>query len=414
MKRPFHILLVLLVVALALLAAPHLVGEGLRGLLSKMLIAALFATAYSVMSGQAGLLSFGHAAFFGTGAIVTMHVMLIAQGGGGGLPSVLLPLAGAFGGAACAAVAGAISSRRVGSYFTLITLAFAELVHILAIQWKGFFGGEAGLTSMRMPWGGFNFASAMQVYYAVLFWVVLGVLACWAFTKTGFGRLATGIRENEERVTFLGFNTYLSKIIIFVVSGFMSGLAGGLLAFANESATYTIFSPLISLEVVFQVFIGGTALFLGPALAAAVLTLLPYALADYTRLWPLYQGVLFMALMYFAPGGFSGLVKGRGWSGRSKEEKKNAWRGVLLAIVIGTAFVGAAELTRHIVEAPQRATSLFEGLGLNAVALWSAPAQLLLVWALFFIVSILAWVLGVRRNGLRASQLRAHCVKVVS
>lgn len=384
MRRPL-VLLPAVVLASLLLAAPFLVEIGIRGVLSKILIAALFATAYSLMSGVAGLLSFGHAAFFGLGAIATMHLMLAAEKGGAFIPAPLVPLAGALAGGLCAAVAGAISSRRTGSYFALITLAFAELVHGIAIQWQGVFGGEAGLTSMRMPWLGVQFSSATQVYYAVLIWVALGVLACWLFKRTGFGQLAMGIRENEERVSFLGFNTYCSKIVVFVVSGAVSGLAGGLLAFSNESATYALFSPLVSLEVVFQTFIGGTALFLGPAVAAAALTLLPYALSEYTRLWPLYQGVLFMALMYAAPGGVSSLF-GRNGALRNVAAAQIA---PALPIVVACAavacgFVVAAEITHALVESGGRAASRSAGWLLLAEPIPGRTGlKLAIVWGIF-------------------------------
>lgn len=139
----------LLVVAL-LVALPYLVSESMTNAAIQMLIAALFATAFSLLCGQAGMLSFGHAAYFGLGSFAAVHVMN-AFGGEGLLPTPLLPLAGAGVGLLSGLVAGWFSTKRTGVYFAMITLALAELLHALAPHLKGTFGGEAGVSSFRMP-----------------------------------------------------------------------------------------------------------------------------------------------------------------------------------------------------------------------------------------------------------------------
>ena len=154
-----------------LLAAPVLLSQGLLNAAVQMLIAALFASAYNVLCGQAGMLSFGHAAYFGVGAFATVHAMN-AVGGAGLLPTPLLPLAGAFGGLCVGAVAGWFATQRSGTYFAMITLAIAELIHALAPHLKGWFGGEAGVSTMRMPSMGLSWGSTTQVYYLTLAWVL--------------------------------------------------------------------------------------------------------------------------------------------------------------------------------------------------------------------------------------------------
>jgi branched-chain amino acid transport system permease protein len=294
----------------ALVALPLATDVATQSVLAKMLIASLFATGFSLLAGHAGLLSFGHAAFYGIGAVATMHVMIwVEQHSAWYIPTPLLPLAGGLAGAVLATIAGYFAARRSGSYFTLITLAMAELIHVVAMQWHSVFGGEAGLTSMRQPWAGISFDTPLQVYYCVLFWVMLCTLLAWLFTRTAFGRLTVAIRENEERVLFLGYNVHLSKVAVFGLSGLITGIAGGLLAMATESASYTLFGPFVSLEVVLHTFIGGAGLFLGPAFAAAILTYLPFILSDITRLWPLYQGIIFMLLMLYAPSGVAGMIQ---------------------------------------------------------------------------------------------------------
>jgi branched-chain amino acid transport system permease protein len=331
-----------------LLLLPLAISGFAQGVMTKMLIAALFATGFGILIGQAGLLSFGHAALYGIGAVTTIHVMMLAERGTFDMPTPLLPLAGGIAGALLAAFAGYFATRRAGAYFTLITLAMAELVHVIAVQWQPVFGGEAGLTAMRMPWAGIGFATPVSVYYSTLAWVVACLVIAWLFTRTPFGRLTVAIRENEERVVFLGYNVHMSKVIVFALSGALSGIAGGLLVMANESGSYSLFIPYVSLEVVFYAFIGGTSFFLGPAFAAAVLTFLPFALSGMTRLWPLYQGLLFMLLMLYAPTGAAGLLQSQ--ASLFRKLPVTRWlriqaHGIAGAILVIGAFVLGAEVT---------------------------------------------------------------------
>src|SRR5690606_6192584 len=157
--------------ALVLAALPFLLSQGLLNAAIQMLLAALFASAYNLLCGQAGMLSFGHAAYFGVGAFATVHAMN-AVGGAGLLPTPLMPLAGAVGGLVFGGIAGWFATQRSGTYFAMITLAIAELVHSLAPHPKGIFGGEAGISPMRMPAWGFAFGSTTQVYYLTLAWVL--------------------------------------------------------------------------------------------------------------------------------------------------------------------------------------------------------------------------------------------------
>ena len=120
------------------------------------------------------------------------------------------------------------------------------------------------------------------------------------------------MRENENRLQFLGYNAYLLKVLIFAISGGVAGLAGSLFAITNEAANYTLFSPEISAQVIFNVFIGGSTTFLGPIVAAALLTAFPYWLSDITRSWPLYQGLIFMGIMLYMPDGIGGWNRQKG------------------------------------------------------------------------------------------------------
>ncbi|MBJ2159665.1 branched-chain amino acid ABC transporter permease [Variovorax sp. IB41] len=308
------LLLVLAGVA-ALVALPFLLSQGLLNAAIQMLIAALFASAYNLLCGQAGMLSFGHAAYFGVGAFGTVHAMN-AIGGAGLLPTPLMPLAGAACGLVFGGIAGWFATKRTGTYFAMITLAIAELVHSLAPHLKGLFGGEAGVSTMRMPAWGLDFGSTTQVYYLTLAWVLLSVLLLYLFTRTPMGRLAYGLRENSHRLRFLGYNVHGLGMLVFAISAMFSGIAGGLQVVSNESANYVVFDPALSAAVVLNTYIGGVKVFLGPAFGAALMTFFGYAVSDLTQSWLLYQGILFVLVMMFMPSGLAGLI---GTTGRLRQ-----------------------------------------------------------------------------------------------
>ncbi len=294
-------------VGVALLAGvPFLLSQGLVNAAIQMLIAALFACAYNVLCGQAGMLSFGHAAYFGIGAFATVHAMN-AFGGTGLLPTPLMPLAGAVAGLVIGAIAGWFATQQTGTYFAMITLAIAELMHALAPHLKSLFGGEAGVSSMRMPAMGFDFGSTTQVYYLTLAWVLVSLALLYLYTLTPLGRLALGLRENGHRLRFLGYDVHRMSVLVFAISAMFSGIAGGLQVMSNESANYVVFDPAVSAAVVLNTYIGGVKVFLGPALGASLMTFFGYAVSDLTRSWLLYQGILFVLVMMFMPQGLAGL-----------------------------------------------------------------------------------------------------------
>lgn len=300
-------LLLCLAGVLLLAALPWLLSQGLLNAAIQMLIAALFACAYNLLCGQAGMLSFGHAAYFGVGAFAAVHAMN-ALGGEGLVPTPLMPLAGAAGGLIFGGIAGWFATKRSGTYFAMITLAIAELVHSLAPHLKGVFGGEVGVSTMRMPAWGFDFGSTTQVYYLTLAWVLLALALLYLYTRTAMGRLTVGLRENSHRLRFLGYNVHGLSTAVFAMSAMFSGMAGGLQVISNESANYVLFDPSLSAAAVLNTYIGGVQVFLGPALGAALMTFFGYAVSDLTRSWLLYQGIVFVLVMMFMPTGLSGLL----------------------------------------------------------------------------------------------------------
>lgn len=299
---------VVLLAALLLLVLPWLVSTGFQHALVHAIVFAVFAASFNLASGSGGMLSFGHAAFLALGAFATLHVMRAAESGAFAFPTVLLPLVGGVAGLLVGVVIGFFATLRSGVYFSMLTLAFAELFHQMAPNLAGLFGGETGISTMRMPSLGIPFSSDLQVYYLVLAWGVLCLGLLWLYMQTPFGRLTLGVRENEQRLKFLGFDIHATKVIIFSLSAAIAGVAGGLLALANESANYELFSITYSANVLLYTFIGGAGLFLGAPLGAAILTLAAFAARNETQLWLLYQGLLFVLLMMYAPSGVGGII----------------------------------------------------------------------------------------------------------
>ncbi|WP_044044012.1 branched-chain amino acid ABC transporter permease [Caballeronia insecticola] len=379
-----------------LIALPMLLPASLLNASIAMLIAVLFACAFNLLAGQAGLLSFGHAAYLGIGAFATVQAMN-ALGGSGLLPTPLLPLIGAAAGLVSGSVVGWFATRRTGVYFAMVTLALAELLHSLAPHLKGYFGGEAGLSTMRNPAWGFTFADSVQVYYLTLAWVLVSMALLYFFTLTPTGRLALGLRENAHRLRFLGYDTHRLSVLVFAVSTMFSGIAGALQAINMEGANYVVFEGSVSAAVVLNTYIGGATTFLGPALGAAVMTFFGYAVSDLTRSWLLYQGLLFAAVMLFMPSGLSGLV-----GAVSSNLRTHGLRSMLptmvlyatagMAITAGTVFL--IELAQRLFAQDYRAlavpgnagglplVSLFGAEWVPASALtWLVPAALIAIGA---------------------------------
>ncbi|MYN12718.1 branched-chain amino acid ABC transporter permease [Pusillimonas sp. TS35] len=331
-------LIILLILSGLLLALPFYLSASLVNAAIQMLIAALFATAFNVLAGQGGMLSFGHSAYFAIGTFATIHAMNALEGTGL-LPTPFMPLMGALAGCGLGLVAGWSSTQRSGVYFSMITLALAELLHTLAPHLKGVFGGEGGVSAMRMPAWGLTFGTSVEVYYLTLAWVALGIALLYYFTRTPLGRLCLGLRENSHRLKFLGYNVHKLRTLVFTISATFSGLAGALLAMNNEAANYVLFDMNLSAQVVLNAYIGGIGAFFGPGLGAAVMTFFGYAVSDMTRTWLLYQGVIFVLVMMFMPAGLFSV--GKWWGDNRRRFSTARLASVLSGWVIGCIVAAA-------------------------------------------------------------------------
>jgi branched-chain amino acid transport system permease protein len=302
------------IAAVALLAVlpwiPGLHSDSARSLLTQMGIAAVFALSYNLLLGQTGLLSFGHAVYFGLGGYASIHFMR-AINHGLAIPIPFVPVAGALAGLAFGIVFGALTTRRGGTVFALITLGLGEWVHASSLMLPSFFGGEEGVTASRTRaphFLGLDFGSQLQVYYVTAFWLLASAALMYAFMRTPVGRLANAVRDNPERVEFIGYNPQRIRFIMFCVSAMFAGVAGGLHAINYEIVAAEALSATRSGAVLLMVYIGGVHHFIGAILGAVAITWLQVSLSDYTTAWLLYLGLLFMGIVAFVPGGLAGLA----------------------------------------------------------------------------------------------------------
>jgi branched-chain amino acid transport system permease protein len=296
----------IIIVALTIMLAiffPYLAPY--TALASEILIFALFAMAYDLVLGYTGMLSFGHAAFFGIGAYTT-GIMLIHV-----YPSVLVSLlAGVVLSSAGALLVGFLSIRRRGIYFTMVTLAFAQMFYFMAFKWTSLTGGDDGLQGVPRPsLGPLDLTSEIALYYFILFFVLLSITVGIRVINSPFGKTLQALRENKDRAMSIGYDVNRFRLIVFIISGFFSGLAGGLYALLLN------FVPLSSLywttsgEVVVMTIVGGMGTLVGPVLGAVAIILLRDLISNFTESWSFVMGLLFMASVLGFRGGMMSIVK---------------------------------------------------------------------------------------------------------
>ena len=294
----------------ALPLVPGLNSDFGRSMLSQMGIAAIFALSFNMLLGQTGLLSFGHAVYFGLGGYTAIHVMRLINAGLP-VPMPLVPLFGAAGGLFFGILFGSVTTKRAGTVFAMISLGLGELVVAASLMLTRFFGGEEGITANRTrgphPFG-LNFGSQLEVYYIIAAWVFVSVALMYAFTRTPLGRMGNAVRDNPERAEFVGYNPQRVRFITFAISAMFAGVAGGLHAINYEIVAAEALGAARSGAVLLMAFIGGIGTFAGPVLGAVVITWLQVSLSDWSAAWQLYLGLFFVIMVLFAPGGLTSLV----------------------------------------------------------------------------------------------------------
>ncbi|MFA9273425.1 MAG: branched-chain amino acid ABC transporter permease [Candidatus Aquirickettsiella gammari] len=278
--------------------------------ITQVCITAVFALSFNLLLGQTGLLSFGHAVYSGLGAFAAIHAMNKISAGNWAFPISLVPLVAGLAGLFFAALFGWLSSKKSGLTFSMISLGIGELVFAGAAMFPTIFGGEGGISANRVTdtaWLGISFGPQIEITYLVIIWTLLAAGAMFFLRLTPLGKLALAVRENPERLAFLGFDPRWVRFLMLCISGFFAGIAGGLSALHFEIATTDNLSMLRSGSVLLFTYIGGISLFLGPVLGALLAIVMSIFLSEITPAWQLYLGVLFMLLVSFAPQGMSGL-----------------------------------------------------------------------------------------------------------
>jgi branched-chain amino acid transport system permease protein len=297
--------------ALLMLLAPMAVSGSLAlSILSQIGIAIVACLSYNILLGQGGMLSFGHAVYTGLASFVAIHVLNQA-GEGLPVPVSLIPLVGGLAGAAFAIVLGFVTTRKAGTPFAMITLGIAELVFAMALMVPEFFGGEGGVSGNRTagkPFMGITFGPPIQVYYLLAIYAFLCTAAMFAFTRTPLGRMLNAVRDNPERVEFVGYSTQRVRYLAFIIAGFFAGVSGGMYALHFEIATAEVVGAARSGAYLLFTFLGGATFFFGPIIGAVLMVLAGVLLSELTKAWLLYLGLVFLLMVMYAPGGVASLI----------------------------------------------------------------------------------------------------------
>ena len=305
-------LVIWLLFVLTLLVLPQIFSSVLAlSILNQMAIAVVFALSYNMLLGQGGMLSFGHAVYFGLGGFLAVHAMMRIELEIIVFSVTLIPLVGGLFGLLAAIFIGSFSTRKSGTVFAMISLGIGELIAASSLIFVSFFGGEGGVSGYRdagPPFFGFDFGQDIQVYYLAAFWVFLATLFMYLFTRTPAGRMANAVRDNPERAEFIGYSARKVRFISFCAAGFFAGIAGGLFAINYEILTAENLSLVTSGNVLLMAYIGGLGFFIGPMIGAVTLTLINSMLSSYTDLWMLYLGIMFVLTVMFLPMGLTGLL----------------------------------------------------------------------------------------------------------
>jgi branched-chain amino acid transport system permease protein len=310
MTTGVRILLAFAALAAWLVVAPYVFSSGVAlTMMSLMGVMIIFALSYNMLLGQTGLLSFGHAVYYGLAGFCAAHAMNLIASNKLAVPLPAVPLVGAAAGLFFGVIFGAVSTRRAGTVFAMISLGLGELVAAFALVLHNFFGGEEGIATNRVklaPFLGYKFGPQIQVYYLIAFWCLVCIALMYAITRTPFGRMCNAVRDNPERAEFIGYSTQRVRFQAFVLSAIFAGIAGSLAAINFELMNSQAVGAITSGQVLLMTFVGGIGHFAGPIIGAILVTFLQISLSDITKAWMLYFGLMFIFVVMYAPGGIAG------------------------------------------------------------------------------------------------------------
>jgi branched-chain amino acid transport system permease protein len=287
-------------VVAAAAALPLVLSPYLTGLATQVLIFGLLAMSIDLLAGFAGRTSLAHGAIFGVAAYVVVYAM--EQAGLSPPIAISLGIGTAMG---LAAVFALLAVRTSGVYFLLLTLALGMIVWGICVRWTGVTGGENGLRGDIRP--------ALLVPHRHFYWAVLAAaaplsFAMWRLARSPFGLTLRGIRDSESRMASLGYNVPLHLFIGFTASGFFAGAAGVMYAFFNNFVSPSTVALAQSVEALLMAIVGGIGTLFGAFAGAATVILLQNTVSSYTERWPTVLGLVFIAVMIFAPEGIAGTI----------------------------------------------------------------------------------------------------------
>jgi branched-chain amino acid transport system permease protein len=206
---------------------------------------------------------------------------------------------------------GFVTTRKAGTTFSMITLGLGELVFAMSLMVPEFFGGEGGVSGNRVvgeAFMGITYGPARQVYYLISVYTFISVALMFAFTQTPLGRMLNAVRDNPERVEFVGYNTQRVRYIAFIIAGFFAGISGGLGALNFEIVNAEVVHAARSGAYLLFTFLGGATFFFGPIIGAILMVLAFVLFSEFTKAWLLYLGLIFLFMVMYAPGGIASLI----------------------------------------------------------------------------------------------------------
>ena len=380
--------------ALVLAVAPLVFTSGLGlTVLSQMGIAIIACLSYNMLLGQGGMLSFGHAVYTGLGAFLAIHALNAVSDGSLPIPVSAVPLVGGVAGMGFAVLLGYVTTRKAGTTFAMITMGMGELVFAMSLMIPEFFGGEGGVSGNRVigkAFLGITYGPPVQVYYLIAVYTFISVVLMFAFTQTPLGRMLNAVRDNPERVEFVGYNTHRIRYTAFIIAGFFAGISGGLGALNFEIVTAEVVHAARSGAYLLFTFLGGATFFFGPIIGAILMVLAFVLFSEFTKAWLLYLGLIFLFMVMYAPGGFASLIM-MNLRVASFGKLGALWKSYLALAVTGSvALAGAAamvEMIYHLqLSSSQGPEIVFMGVGLNTTAVnsWLGAAAILVVGLALF------------------------------
>jgi branched-chain amino acid transport system permease protein len=362
--------------AMVLAVAPFIFTSGLAiTVLSQMGIAIIACLSYNMLLGQGGMLSFGHAVYTGLGAFMAIHALNAASSGSMPIPVSAVPLVGGVAGMGFAVLLGYVTTRKAGTTFAMITMGMGELVFAMSLMIPEFFGGEGGVSGNRVVGSavmGITYGPPVQVYYLIAVYTFVAVGLMYAFTQTPLGRMLNAVRDNPERVEFVGYNTQRVRYIAFIIAGFFAGISGGLGALNFEIVTAEVVGAARSGAYLLFTFLGGATFFFGPIIGAVLMVLAFVLFSEFTKAWLLYLGLIFLFMVMYAPGGIASLIM-MNVRVAAFGKLRQLWKSYLALAVTGVVMLAGAsalvEMIYHLQLAGGQGTELqFFGVTLDVAS----------------------------------------------